>query len=330
VKTYVWPLASMALLAIFAPGQLAAFEPMEGCFIADAVCPALASIRKETNPGAVATDPGRGYELRGANSRDATHFQILIEDADPQDRWVAIACGHTAASCAGGPMEPEQPSGGEAGSLPDNVLAASWQPAFCEMGRRIAECRSQGPSRFDASHFALHGLWPGPRENVYCGVSGWDQAIDEAGDWDRLPPVRLSGRRWAELEEVMPGTRSQLDRHEWIKHGTCYGATPEEYFGDALQLMEELNASPVRELFALRIGDRISLGEIRAAFDEAFGAGAGDAADMACEDGLIIELRIHLRGEITETTGLAGLLAAAPPAPRGCARGEIDRPGFGP
>ena len=326
MRTYVCAFSSIVLLAVFVPGRTAAFEPMRGCFIADAACPALASIRKGSNPGAIATVPGQGYELQGANSREATHFQILIEGAEPRQRWVEITCGHAAPSCE----EPEQSQGGGEASLPDNVLAASWQPAFCELRRRAPECRSQSPSHFDASHFALHGLWPGPQENVYCGVSGLDQAIDEAGHWERLPPVRLSGRMRAELEEAMPGTRSHLDRHEWIKHGTCYRATAEKYFRDSLQLLEELNRSPVRELFAGRIGEQVSLGEIRTAFDEAFGPGAGDAVGMDCEDGLIIELRIHLRGEIREETTLPELLSAAPPAPPGCPRGRIDAAGFGP
>jgi ribonuclease T2 len=313
------------VLAVLAPGQLAAFEPMDGCFIADAACPALASIRKATNPGEIVTAPGRAYELQGANSRDATHFQILIEGAEPRQRWVEITCGHAAPSCE----EPAPPPDGEQTSLPDAVLAASWQPAFCELRNRTPECASQDQHRFDASHFALHGLWPGPRENVYCGVSGMDQAIDEAGQWDRLPQVRLSSTTRAQLEEVMPGTRSGLDRHEWIKHGTCYEASAEEYFRDSLQVMEELNASPVREFFAVRIGEQASLGEIRAAFDEAFGAGAGDAVSMECEDGMILELRIHLKGEITERASLADLLGAGPQVPPGCPRGRIDAAGSG-
>ena len=74
----------------------------------------------------------------------------------------------------------------------------------------------------------------------------------------------------------MPGTKSDLQRHEWIKHGTCYSDTPEEYYVEALQLMNQLNASPVRVLFAKGIGEFVTADKVRAAFDEAFGAGAGD------------------------------------------------------
>ena len=41
----------------------------------------------------------------------------------------------------------------------DMVLAVSWQPGFCETRPRLPECRSQKKSRYDATHFALHGLW---------------------------------------------------------------------------------------------------------------------------------------------------------------------------
>lgn len=319
--------ASVAwLTALAAPAV--AFEPMEGCFVADAVCPALASIRKESNPGGLATETGRSYELQGANQEQATHFQIRIEGANPPDRWVEAACGRAAPACAPAGPGYHEPVRDQSRSALDNVLAASWQPAFCEGHRRTSECRSQTAERFDGSHFALHGLWPQPRGNIYCGASGRDEAAGRAGRWDRLPAVRLGAATRTRLERVMPGTLSHLERHEWIKHGTCYGETPAEYFEDSLQLMAELNASAVRDLFARRIGRQVSLREVRAAFDRAFGQGAGRRVEMICERGLIAELRIHLRGEITAATTLAGLLAAAPSAGESCSRGEVDAAGF--
>ena len=126
----------------------------------------------------------------------------------------------------------------------------------------------------------------------------------------------------------MPGTHSQLERHQWIKHGTCYGAPPEAYFERSLQLMAELNGSAVRALFAERIGKELHLEEVRAAFDHAFGEGASERIEMICTDGLIAGLRLHLRGEITEAAGLAPLLAAAPPAPESCPAGEVDAAGL--
>ena len=41
-----------------------------------------------------------------------------------------------------------------------HVFAVAWQPGFCETQPDRRECRNQQQDRFDASHFALHGLWP--------------------------------------------------------------------------------------------------------------------------------------------------------------------------
>jgi ribonuclease T2 len=112
------------------------------------------------------------------------------------------------------------------------------------------------------------------------------------------------------------------------QHGTCYSDTAEEYFVESLQLMNQLNASPVRVLFAERIGELVTADELRAAFDQAFGAGAGNRVEIACSGGLITELRIHLDGAITGTTRLAEVIAAAGPVGGGCTRGRIDSAGF--
>jgi ribonuclease T2 len=315
-----WRIAIALPLLAAAAGAAAAFEPLSGCFVADAVCPAPSSIRRPDNPGAIATEPGRTYPLLGANqAHEPSHVQIRIPEAAPRDRWVALGCGHELEVCD----RPDAPPAAR-----DYVLAASWQPAFCEAHRRTPECRSQTGDRFDASHLALHGLWPEPRGNIYCGVSRTLQSADEAGRWDELPPVDLTGETRARLATVMPGTRSDLERHEWLKHGTCSGATPEAYFAATLALMQELNASPVRTLLADRIGRHLGAAELGAAFDQGFGPAAGSRVELACEDGLVIELRLHLRGAISAPPRLAELLTAARPVAPGCAGGRIDAAGF--
>ena len=79
-----------------------------------------------------------------------------------------------------------------AGKQPtQNVLAVSWQPAFCETKPDKIECRTQTADRFDASNFTLHGLWPQPRRMAYCNVGKTDIANDKDGSWDELPEVSL-------------------------------------------------------------------------------------------------------------------------------------------
>ncbi len=327
---------SVCTVVVSVSAPATAFEPMRGCVIAERACPAPSSLRRQSNPGGIALEVGRTYELLGANQVEATHLRIRIPSADPRDRWIEVSCGRTVEDCdvrsdgAGEPL-PAPPA---KASFDDNVLAASWQPAFCETHRQTPECASQTENRHDASHFALHGLWPQPQSNAYCGVGQADRSIDGWGRWDLLDPVELTPETRAALDEVMPGTRSFLDRHEWVKHGVCYSETGEEYYREAIRLVRELNASAVRSLFASNIGEQITLEDVRGAFDQAFGQGAGDRVTMECRRQagrqLIVELKINLVGEIDETTRLADLLAAAPPAAEGCRVGEVDRAGFGP
>jgi ribonuclease T2 len=315
-----WRIVLCLLLLAGSWGEARAFEPMSGCFVADAACPAPPSLRHDSNPGDVATEPGRAYPVLGANRKDqASHLQIRVPLAVPSDRWVAVGCGHRVEACGGEATAP---------AAVDYLLAASWQPAFCEAHRGTPECRSQTASRFDASHFTLHGLWLEPPSNVYCGVDRSLRSADEAGRWRDLPPVDLTGSTRAELETAMPGTRSGLERHEWLKHGTCADTAPEVYFTAALALLDQLNASPVHDLVAARIGRHLSASELRAAFEEGFGPGAGARVELACDEGLIAELRLHLRGAIGPTAPLGDLLAAAPATRAGCRGGLIAPPGL--
>ena len=216
------------------------------------------------------------------------------------------------------------------------VLAASWQPAFCETRPKLRECASQTARRFDASHFALHGLWPQPRSESYCGVDGSVVATDKAGRWHDLPWQHLPRPLWDRLRKVMPGTMSGLHKHEWIKHGSCMdGADSTDYFAVSLDLMDHLNASRLRTLFADRIGWPVSGEEIRAAFEEDFGNGTGTRLRIACvRDGdrqLVREITIGLTGKLvpgTSKAALAGMIAAAPPTDPGCPGGIVDPTGF--
>ena len=223
--------------------------PLDGYFIAQQTCPAFQSFNNQTNPGGIMTTPDRAYQIVAANKADASHYLIIVPGVEPQRRWVAIDCGIRTVDDDGqipvDTSEPVQPKPAAMGT--QYILAVSWQPAFCEGHDDKPECESQTEDRFDASHFTLHGLWPQPRSNAFCGVSDAAAADSEGGRWTSLPPVELSPELHASLDEVMPGTQSSLERHEWTKHGTCYGTPQEEYFSDAVAMMSALNASPVAE-----------------------------------------------------------------------------------
>ena len=294
----------------------------KGCFVAERVCPATSSIRGARNPGDLATEPGRAYPLLGANRAErASHAQVRILGRSRVSAGSRSAAG-TASRAAPGRSRAAAGSGRRAmqarpgGELAAGVLRASPGDPGVPLADR---------GRFDALNLALHGLWPEPRDNVYCGVSRDERAADEAGRGGRAAGARAERayagrpRGWS-----CPAHAPALHRHEWPKHGTCYGTSAEEYFADALQLTAELNASPVRALFAARIGGRVTAPEVRAAVDEAFGAGAGARVALACADGLVTEPGSACAARSTRPPASP---TSSPPRPAepGCPAGRIDR-----
>ncbi|MCM2294187.1 ribonuclease T2 [Allorhizobium sp. BGMRC 0089] len=206
-----------------------------------------------------------------------------------------------------------------------SLLAASWEPAFCEGKSGKPECKSQTADRFDASHFSLHGLWPMRKD--YCNVSKADIEADKTGRWDDLPAVTLSAETEKALEKVMPGTQSGLQKHEWLRHGTCTGLSQEDYFKSAISLMDDLNTSAVQALFASHIGKEVTQSDVQAAFDKSFGDGAAERVKMHCEqDGdrrLVTELTIGL-GDGTADASLKDRIASAGRTRFDCDRGIVD------
>ena len=156
---------------------------------------------------------------------------------------------------------------------------------------------------------------------------------DRKRNWQALPEVDLDAATRAHLVTAMPGTQSFLDRHEWIRHGTCYGrGDPQTYFREALSLLDEVNGSAVQALFAGNIGKEITVGEVRTTFDTAFGSGAGDRVRLSCRrDGsrrLIIEITIGLAAQPGNSNKLADLIKASAATDPGCPGGIIDPVGF--
>lgn len=308
--------------------QAAAQVPLSGYFIAREECDALLSIRRQTNPGDIFTELDHAYDLIGKNRPAASHYLISIE-AEPNRRWVPTRCGEHV-QAVDSINQPPPPTTGAG-----YILAISWQPGFCETRPAKPECVSQTAERFDASHFTLHGLWPQPRGNAFCNVAPEQVALDKNKRWNALPELALETQTRDELNKVMPGTQSFLQRHEWIKHGSCYnGESADKYYQDSLKLMRELNhdSSTIRTLFANNIGSEITATEIAQAFDATFGAGARKKIKISCKrDGnrkLITEITIGLDGVLDEISMSDAILAAAPANNIGCNGGVVDPVGL--
>lgn len=317
--------AALALSTLPVPATV----PTDGTLIATHPCPAPSSIRRGTNAGAIRLIPGVRYRVSGRNRKDATHYLLQIDEARPPQRWVAVDCGTLETDGGAAPDGTGPADNGPEAEAVRLILAISWQNAFCEGHPGKPECRALGPGDPAASRFSLHGLWPQPISKAYCGVPPAQRAASRDGDWDRLPAVALSPDTRARLGALMPGMRSDLQRHEWIKHGSCYGTDAETYYDDSLDLLEQINASPVRALFADNAGGRLRASEVRSAFSRAFGPRAGERVQLDCDGGMIIELRLALNMAPGNAGDIGRLLRAAPARGPGCRGGRVEAAGSG-
>ncbi len=115
--------------------------------------------------------------------------------------WLAASGGSAAAQTVGEP-----------GKFDYYVLSLSWSPAFCASrpsDRQPEQCRAT--PRFG---FVVHGLWP------QHAKGGWPERCSA----ERRVPQPVIDR----MLPLMPS--KGLILHEWLKHGTCTGQSPADYF----------------------------------------------------------------------------------------------------
>ncbi|WP_246764980.1 ribonuclease T2 [Ensifer sp. PDNC004] len=235
------------------------------------------------------------------------------------------------AAFAAGEERADQGAAEGTASRTQYVLAVSWQPGFCETRPQRKECESQTAERFDATNLSLHGLWP--LRKSYCGVAAEVRATDRKGSWLELPKLAMADDTAARLLIAMPGVQSGLDRHQWLRSGTCQSGSVDDYFSVQLRMLEELNRSAVGALFRQRVGAELDEATIKQAFDQSFGAGAGDRVRMRCQTvqgrSIITGLTIGLTGDVMKAATLGPLIQAAGATEFKCAKGIADAAGRG-
>jgi ribonuclease T2 len=194
----------------------------------------------------------------------------------------------------------------EPGRFDYYVLALSWQPAFCEFHSVTPECRSQNDSRYDATHLALHGLWPSVQGDTrhdyeYCGVERDLRGKDQAHAWCDLPAPGLTEQSNKRLTTLMPGLQSCLERHEWVRHGVCSGLSVKDYFEKAMALVERIAKTKFSTYITSNIGKRVTLGSLLNEFDKDFGAGSSRGLALLCDSkhgaSMLTEVRLYLKKE---------------------------------
>src|SRR5499427_2257553 len=125
----------------------------------------------------------------------------------------ALLGGLVGVLCASAAQDRRQ---GEPGRFDYYVLVLSWSPSFCadsaerDAGRsaRNPQC---GPRPFS---FVVHGLWP-----------QYERGFPE---FCQVPAPRLNRNIVSAMLDLMPAPN--LIFHEWDRHGTCSGLSPNAYF----------------------------------------------------------------------------------------------------
>jgi ribonuclease T2 len=290
-------------------------------------CPAFNNMKHTKNTGHVMLQPQENYTVI---RKYKGQMLLLLKGENPAQRWVDEACFSDKRNSEENDVYTKHTKKYESGTgSQDLLLALSWHNAFCETHRSRKECQ-RGLFSFEKNrdnHFVLHGLWPQPQNNDYCNVERPFITADKYGKWNKLPEPKLTAETMNALKEVMPGITSNLHRHEWIKHGTCYGTDAETYFKDAIALTNTVRRSKISDFFKKYTGKRVTLTRIRELFDECFGKGTGSRVELRCNRGMITELWLHLgSGENKE---LSSLLQNGKRVHSRCQRGIIDSAGYG-
>jgi ribonuclease T2 len=235
--------------------------------------------------------------------------------ADP----VAQARPELTAPPAAPPSAVFRAAAGTPGQFDSYVFSLEWTAAFCEGKSGLPECSGMS-GRFDASNLALHGLWPDKNNDSshsygYCGVDPSTQGLDKGSTWCRMPDIGLSAAVKSRLSADMPGVASCLQNHEWYKHGTCSGYTPDEYFTRASALVEQVSVSAFGRFLTSHVGQTVSASDLLSAFEADFGAGSRGYVSLSCTNArgasLLLDVRLHLANPLSDASNLAGMLLPA-------------------
>ncbi len=176
------------------------------------------------------------------------------------------------------PAPAQETKAAAAGRFDFYVLALSWSPSFCEKqnpGRRAnnPQCNGRPYS------FVVHGLWPQFEHGYpsYCQV----------------PAPRLDGALADKMLDLMPGRG--LIYHEWNRHGTCTGLSPQAYFATVRKAHGRVTVPPAyRELGRPIVVTPAAVAE---AFIKANPGLTRDDMAIACDRKRLTEVRLCLSRE---------------------------------
>lgn len=160
------------------------------------------------------------------------------------------------------------------------VLALSWSPSFCEKQRPDRRARNPQCSGRPFS-FIVHGLWPQFEHGYpsYCQV----------------PAPRVDRALVDKMLDLMPSRG--LVYHQWNRHGTCSGLSPQAYFATVRKARAKVTIPPAYR--DLGQPTTVAPAAVAAAFIEANpGLSRNDMA-VSCDRQRLTEVRLCLSREFS-------------------------------
>ena len=139
---------------------------------------------------------------------------------------LAMAMAGTALAQRGpgsGPLKPGTTH--VAGQFDYYALVLSWSPTHCATatpGRDDMQCRPRSGKRYS---FVLHGLWPQYERGYPESCQTRDRPFVPDGVINRML-------------DIMPARGLVI--HQYRKHGTCSGLSPEGYFAESRRLFSKI------------------------------------------------------------------------------------------
>ncbi len=218
----------------------------------------------------------------------------------------------------------------EPGTSSSSLLVVTWAPSLCKVEASNPGCKSGHVGKLGRK-LILHGLWPQPRTEQFCGVPSAvaDRVRDLHGA--DMPSLNLPEDVQANLQSMMSDAAS-LAPHEWYTHGTCSGVPPAVYFSDAVTLTDQISKI-LNPVFERAQNGPLSLSTLRDRIDAEFGKGAGKRVMITCHDidgKEIVLYEVHLSlppvadfGTAENTLSLRDLLAKGPTISAECRRGRV-------
>jgi len=301
-------------------------------------CEAFNNLKHTKNSGHVVLEPNHSYTI--VREQKGNYF-IKVDGAKPTMRWVSRDCFGNGSNYKSEVSsldinnnktqitKKEKNSrennkiirNNDNNSNLDSVLVLSWHNSFCETHSNKKECKREGGDA--KNHLVLHGLWPQPRSNEYCGVDNKIKDLDKSKRWYALPSLNLNNNIKTLMTKYMPGSQSNLQRHEYYKHGSCYSSDANIYFKDALVMTQKLD-NTIGKYLRANLGKKINLYTLRKVANRLLGKDIANKIALKCKRRVLSEIWIPIRGKGSD---IAKLVSGAKSVRSNCQEAIVDKPG---